>query len=92
MTSQNIYSGKIGFCVGTGRCGTTLLAELAKHEPEVAAHHERQRLAATFHLYCQWNRIPVDHAGFLLAKEDAVREDFATHRFSLKAARFYRIL
>ncbi len=38
MTAEaaNPFEGRVGYCVGTGRCGTTFLAE-------VAASHERER-------------------------------------------------
>ena len=47
------YDGRVAFCVGTGRCGTTFLAEVAGREPGVAASHERLRLGATFHMFCK---------------------------------------
>lgn len=80
------YEGRVGFCVGTGRCGTTFLAELAGREPEVAASHERLRLAATFHMYCKWHGIPLDPEGFLIDREEAVRRDLADRRFSFECS------
>jgi len=76
----------VSFCVGTGRCGTTFLAKLAELEPEVAASHERLRLAATFHMYCKWHGIAVDPEGFLIDREAAVREDLASHRVSFESS------
>ena len=76
----------VAFCVGTGRCGTTFIAEVAGREPDVAASHERQRLAATFHMFCQWNRIPIDDEGFLVEREAAVRKDLAHHRVSFESS------
>ncbi len=84
--SDNEFQGRVGFCVGTGRCGTTFLAQLAGHEPEVASSHERLRLAATFHMFCKWHGIAVDPEGFLLDREDAVRRDLAEHRFSFECS------
>lgn len=78
------FEGKVGFCVGTGRCGTTFFARLSSREPGVAASHERQRLGATFHMFCKWHGIAVDPEGFLSAKEDEIRRDLATDRFSLE--------
>ncbi|HVK11541.1 MAG TPA: hypothetical protein VM597_22410 [Gemmataceae bacterium] len=80
------FAGRVGFCVGTGRCGTTFLAEAAGREPDVAASHERLRLGATFHMYCQWHRLPVDHEGFLRDREDAIRADLATRPFSFESS------
>jgi hypothetical protein len=76
----------ISFCVGTGRCGTTLLAQLAALEPDVAASHERLRLPATFHMYCKWHGIPVDPEGFLIDREAAIRDDLRDHRVSFESS------
>jgi hypothetical protein len=76
----------VSFCVGTGRCGTTFLARLAGMEPTVAASHERLRLAATFHMYCKWNGLPVDPEGFLVDREEAVRQDLAQHEVSFESS------
>jgi hypothetical protein len=84
--TDNPFDGRVGFCVGTGRCGTTFLAQLAGREPEVAASHERLRLGATFHMFCKWHRIAVDSEGFLLDREDAVRRDLAERRFSFECS------
>jgi hypothetical protein len=80
------FAGRVGFCVGTGRCGTTFLAEAAGREPEVAASHERLRLGATFHMFCQWHRLPIDHEGFLRDREDAIRADLARRPFSFESS------
>jgi hypothetical protein len=76
----------ISFCVGTGRCGTTFLAKLAELEPDVAASHERLRLPATFHMYCKWHGIAVDPEGFLIDREEAIRNDLRDHRVSFEAS------
>jgi hypothetical protein len=78
--------GTVSFCVGTGRCGTTFLAELAALEPTVAASHERLRLPATFHMYCKWYGIPVDPEGFLCDRVDAVAQDLASHEVSFESS------
>jgi hypothetical protein len=80
------FEGRVGFCVGTGRCGTTFLSQLAGREPEVAASHERLRLGATFHMFCKWHGIAVDSEGFLLDREEAVRRDLAERRFSFECS------
>ncbi|MGE3807556.1 MAG: hypothetical protein AB7K24_23070 [Gemmataceae bacterium] len=82
----NEFAGRVGFCVGTGRCGTTFLAEVASREPDVAAAHERLRLAATFHMFCKWHGLPVDAEGFLLDRVEAIRRDLANHRFSFECS------
>jgi hypothetical protein len=84
--SNNEFAGRVGFCVGTGRCGTTFLAQVAGRELEVAASHERLRLAATFHMYCKWHGIAVDPEGFLLDREEAIRRDLAGRRFSFECS------
>jgi hypothetical protein len=76
----------VSFCVGTGRCGTTLLAQLAALEPDVAASHERLRLPATFHMYCKWHGIAVDPEGFLIDREAAIRDDLRDHRVSFESS------
>ncbi len=76
----------VSFCVGTGRCGTTFLAQLAELEPDVAASHERLRLPATFHMYCKWHGIAVDPEGFLIDREAAIREDLRDHRVSFESS------
>jgi hypothetical protein len=81
-----VFAGRVGFCVGTGRCGTTFLAEVAGQEPEVAASHERLRLGATFHMFCKWHKVPIDSEGFLLDRENAVRRDLAERRFSFECS------
>jgi hypothetical protein len=83
---MNEFEGRVGFCVGTGRCGTTFLAEVASREPEVAASHERERLGATFHMFCKWHRIAIDSEGFLRAREDEIRRDLVSRRFSLESS------
>jgi hypothetical protein len=84
--SNHEFDGRVGFCVGTGRCGTTFLAQLAGREPEVAASHERLRLGATFHMFCKWHGIAVDSEGFLLDREEAIRRDLAERRFSFECS------
>jgi hypothetical protein len=84
--ADNELEGRVGFCVGTGRCGTTFLAEVAGREPEVAASHERLRLGATFHMFCKWHGIAIDSEGFLLDRESAVRRDLAERRFSFECS------
>ena len=76
----------VSFCVGTGRCGTTFLSQVAGEESTVASSHERLRLAATFHMFCKWNDIPIDPEGFLVDREAAVREDLAQRAVSFESS------
>lgn len=52
----------------------------------MAGSHERDRLAATFHMFCKWHRIPVDAEGFLDAKEEGIRRDLKTSEYSLESS------
>lgn len=76
----------VSFCVGTGRCGTTFITELAALEPDVAASHERLRLPACFHMFCKWHGIPIDPEGFLADRDEVVAHDHRDHRVSFEAS------
>ena len=76
------------FAVGTGRSGTHFVAQLFAREPAVASHHERAPLADSFHRYCVWNRLPVDHAGFVASKAAGVAADRALGKLSFEASPF----
>jgi hypothetical protein len=78
--------GTVAFCVGTGRCGTTFITELLGLEPEVAASHERLRLAACYHMFTKWHGIPSDAEGFLVDRDAVVASDLATRRISFEAS------
>ncbi|MBA2541241.1 MAG: hypothetical protein H0V17_16485 [Deltaproteobacteria bacterium] len=78
--------GTVAFCVGTGRCGTTFITELLGLEPEIAASHERLRLAACYHMFCKWHGIPSDAEGFLVDRDLVVANDLATRRISFEAS------
>jgi hypothetical protein len=86
QVANNEFEGRVAFCVGTGRCGTTFLAQFAGREPEVASSHERLRLAATFHMFCKWHGLAIDPEGFLLDREEAIRRDLAERRFSFECS------
>ncbi|WP_262692931.1 sulfotransferase family protein [Kordiimonas aestuarii] len=60
---------KASFAVGTGRCGTTLMARLMQMHDNIDSFHELNPLNETFHRYCRWNELPVDDAGFLYQKD-----------------------
>jgi hypothetical protein len=78
--------GRVGFAVGTGRCGTLFVAQVLEHEPEVAAVHERDPLLETFHRYCKWHGLPVDDEGYLHAMETSIRRDLAKRKFSVESS------
>lgn len=80
------FKNKVGFAIGTGRCGTLFLYQLMDKEPQVASSHERNPDNETFHRFCKWHNLPVDDEGFLAAKEEEIRADLETHAFSFEAS------
>lgn len=83
---MNIHENKVGFAIGTGRCGTLFLYQLMDKEPRVASSHERNPDNETFHRYCKWHDLPVDHEGFLATKEKEIRADLQNHDYSFEAS------
>lgn len=79
---------KVAFAIGTGRCGTRFIHELLKQERSVASFHERNPLSDTFHRYCKWYGINVDHEGFLAAKESGIRTDLSKSDYSFEASAY----
>jgi hypothetical protein len=51
---------RVGFAIGTGRCGTLFLYEVMGQEPGVASSHERNPENEAFHRYCKWHGLAVD--------------------------------
>ncbi|MBW1802935.1 MAG: hypothetical protein JRJ85_19665 [Deltaproteobacteria bacterium] len=80
------FTGKVGFAVGTGRCGTMFMAGVLSLEKRVASVHERNVLNETFHRYCKWYDLPVDHEGFLYVKENEIQDDLRNVEFSFEAS------
>lgn len=80
--------GLVSFAVGTGRCGTKFLSEVISLEPEAASVHERNPLNETFHRYCKWYGLPIDHEGFLQTKESEIQQDLKTHSRSFEASAY----
>ena len=78
--------GRVGFAVGTGRCGTQFLSTVVASEPGVASSHERHIQNEAFHRYCQWYGLPVDHAGFAHLKKEEIAADLSDRRFSFEAS------
>lgn len=79
---------RVGFAVGTGRCGTHFLHHLLAAEPAVASHHERHPLSDSFQRYCRWYSLPVDPAGFLEHKRQGIAADHRNHRLSFEASAY----
>jgi hypothetical protein len=79
------FANKVGYAIGTGRCGTLFLYQALQLEPEVASSHERNPENEAFHRYCKWHRLPVDDEGFLAAKEREVCADLEQHSYSFEA-------
>ncbi len=76
----------IAFVVGTGRCGTQFLSKVLELEAGVASVHERNPFNETFHRYCKWYGVPVDHEGFLRAKEEEIQADLNHYSFSIESS------
>lgn len=83
-----MYSEKVGFAIGTGRCGTKLAHVLMNNEKGVASSHERNAIADSFHRYCQWYCLPVDDEGFLETKRCEIKNDLAKFDFSFEASAY----
>lgn len=81
-----VYRNKVGFAIGTGRCGTLFLYQLMENEPQVASTHERNQDNEAFHRYCKWHALPVDDEGFLGTKAKEIQEDLQSHEFSFEAS------
>ena len=81
MSSFNQFHDRVGFAIGTGRCGTKFLYEAMRQEHGVASCHERNAINETFHRYCKFNQLPVDHRGFLETKTLEVQEDLSHRAF-----------
>jgi hypothetical protein len=67
------------FVVGTGRCGTHLVAELLDREPSVVARHEADPLADAFARWCAWRRLPFDAGGLVARKRRAIESAGAVY-------------
>jgi hypothetical protein len=78
--------GKVGFAIGTGRCGTLFLHQVMEKEPDVASSHERNPENEAFQRYCKWNSLPVDDEGFLATKEKEILADLEQRHFSFEAS------
>lgn len=83
---MTISNNNISFAVGTGRCGTTFLAKLMKKESSISSVHERNPLNETFHRYCKWYGLPIDHEGFLDTKRREIQEDLKHFSFSFESS------
>lgn len=82
------FAEKVGFAVGTGRCGTKFISQIVDLEDGVSSVHERNPLNETFHRYCKWYKLPVDDAGFIKTKADEIKADLANHLYSFEASAY----
>lgn len=89
--NKSQIKNNVGFAVGTGRCGTNFLAKLLELEPYVKSTHERKALNETFHRYCKWYNLPVDHEGFLNTKKIEILEDLRQNNYSFEASAFLSV-
>ena len=80
------YRDRVGFAVGTGRCGTLFLHEVMTKEPGVASSHERNPHNEAFQRYCKWHGLPVDDEGFLAIKGREISADLQRHAYSFEAS------
>lgn len=80
--------GTVIFAVGTGRCGTNFLHKVFSEEPLVTSHHERFPLEDSFHRYMQWNKLQIDHGGFLAVKNKGIVEDLAKTPVSFESSAY----
>jgi len=80
------FANKVGFALGTGRCGTLFLYEVMGLEPDVASSHERNPENEAFHRYCKWHGLAVDNEGFLAVKEQEIRADLELRPYSFEAS------
>jgi hypothetical protein len=76
------------FAVGTGRCGTHLLTELFAREPGVSACHESNPFNESFHRYCQWDGLPVDHLGFMAIKRREIESAWLAGKSFFEASAY----
>ncbi len=82
------YSNKVIFAIGTGRCGTKFIHKITSLEPSIASVHERNPLNESFHRYCKWYGLPVDHEGFLQTKEIEIKQDLEVKQISFESSSF----
>ena len=82
------FFNRIGFAVGSGRCGTHFVTQVMSREAGVKAAHERGRVNEAFRRYCRWYRLPVDPEGFLGEKEREIHQDLAEHNFSFESSSY----
>ena len=85
---NNDIRGRIGFAIGTGRCGTKFLGRVIRMEPGVSSAHERDGPSEAFHRYCKWYGLPVDDEGFFHTKEREIRHDLKDHHFSFESSTY----
>ena len=86
QASDVSLANRVGFAIGTGRCGTVFLYEALAKEPGVASAHERNPENEAFQRYCKWHRLAIDDEGFLATKEREIRADLESSAYSFEAS------
>jgi hypothetical protein len=76
------------FAIGTGRCGTHLLAELFDRDPGVVVRHEAHPEADAYDRYCVWNGRSFDPAALIARKRRAVATAAAAGAAYLEASAY----
>ena len=79
---------QISFAIGTGRCGTKFLHEIFIKHKDVASVHERAPLNDTFHRFCKWYRLDIDHSGFIETKRREIKRDLEYHTISFESSAY----
>jgi hypothetical protein len=85
---MDLSFGKVGFAIGTGRCGTEFIARAAAGEANVASTHERNPYNETFHRYAKWYGLPIDSEGFLHQKDLEIGQDLQEKAYSFESSAY----
>ncbi len=76
------------FAIGTGRCGTHLLAELFERDPGIVVRHEADPEADAYDRYRAWNGRSFDSAALVARKRRAVAAAAAAGASYLEASAY----
>lgn len=83
---DQVFQNRVGFAVGTGRCGTNFFNKVVDLEPKVSSTHERNPFNEAFHRYSQWYGLKIDDAGFISTKSEEIRKDLEACSYSFEAS------
>lgn len=64
------------FVVGTGRCGTQLMADLFKMNQQVDSFHIRNSEVDSFYRFVAWNELPIDQSPLINSRRRWVQESY----------------